>query len=217
MLEALVIVMTHQEYGEDFNRKQKLPVFIIGGLYEENVIFNVQHKIQGWCDSPLTELGKKQAIMAGKYYKDNQITFDHAYCSTSERCCDTLELVTDHQMPYTRLKGLKEWNFGAFEGKDEFLCPQLPYGDFFVAYGGESEQALRDRMNKTLQAIMSQNDHESVLVVSHGAACAQFYRAWESCAKVQREGRIYNCCIFKYEVENNQFILTEIINRNITE
>ena len=24
-------------------------------------LFNLQHKIQGWCDSPLTELGIKQA------------------------------------------------------------------------------------------------------------------------------------------------------------
>ena len=76
-------------------------------------LFNVRKKIQGWCDAPLTELGIKQAKVAGKYFKDHNITFDHAYSSTSERACDTLELVTD--MPYTRLKGLKEWNFGVFE------------------------------------------------------------------------------------------------------
>ncbi len=27
-------------------------------------LFNLQHKIQGWCDSPLTELGIKQAKVA---------------------------------------------------------------------------------------------------------------------------------------------------------
>ena len=30
-------------------------------------LFNLQHKIQGWCDSPLTELGIKQAKVAGKW------------------------------------------------------------------------------------------------------------------------------------------------------
>lgn len=30
---------------------------------------------------------------------------------------DTLEIVTHHKLPYVRPKGLKEWNFGAFEGK----------------------------------------------------------------------------------------------------
>lgn len=72
----------------------------------------------------------KQAKIAGEYFKNNHITFDHAYSSTSERACDTLEIVTDYQMPYTRVKGLKEWNFGVFEGKDECLNPPLPYGDF---------------------------------------------------------------------------------------
>lgn len=66
-------------------------------------LFNVQHKIQGWCDAPLTELGINQAKIAGQYFKDHHITFDHAYSSTSERACDTLEYVTDFKMPYTRV------------------------------------------------------------------------------------------------------------------
>ena len=77
-------------------------------------LFNARKKIQGWCDAPLTELGIKQAKIAGKYFKDNNIVFDHAYSSTSERACDTLELVCD--LPYHRVKGLKEWNFGIYEG-----------------------------------------------------------------------------------------------------
>ena len=40
-------------------------------------LFNLQNKIQGWCDSPLTELGQYQAKVAGQYFKDHQITFDH--------------------------------------------------------------------------------------------------------------------------------------------
>lgn len=31
-------------------------------------LFNVQHKIQGWCDSPLTEKGIKQAQKARDYF-----------------------------------------------------------------------------------------------------------------------------------------------------
>ena len=32
-------------------------------------LFNLQHKIQGWCDAPLTELGIKQAQSASEYFK----------------------------------------------------------------------------------------------------------------------------------------------------
>ena len=180
-------------------------------------LFNLRKKIQGSCDSPLTEEGIRQAKIAGKYFEDNGITFDSAYSSTQERASDTLEIVTGNKMKYERLKGLKEWNFGAFEGKDECLNPKLPYGDFFKQFGGEGELELRERMNKTLTEIMNKNDHQVVLAVSHGAACAQFYRAWEEHAKVKKTERFYNCCIQKYEYEDGIFTLVEIFNRNITE
>ena len=178
-------------------------------------LFNQKRLMQGWCDSPLTELGKRQARCVKEYLENNEIVFDGAYASSSERACDTLEIVTS--LPYQRLKGLKEWNFGVFEGKDECLNPPLPYGDFFKGFGGESEMELRERMNQTLTAIMNKEDHHIVLAVSHGAACAQFYRAWEEYAKVKKTERFYNCCILKYEYENGIFTLVDIINRNVTE
>ena len=42
-------------------------------------LFNVQHKIQGWCDSPLTEKGIKQAQKARGYFSKKGITFDQWY------------------------------------------------------------------------------------------------------------------------------------------
>lgn len=33
-------------------------------------LFNVRRKIQGWCDSPLTDLGKQQALKAKENLKD---------------------------------------------------------------------------------------------------------------------------------------------------
>ena len=39
-------------------------------------LFNAQSKIQGACDSPLTELGIKQAKIAGEHLKDLNINFD---------------------------------------------------------------------------------------------------------------------------------------------
>lgn len=174
--------------------------------------FNVRRKIQGWCDSPLTALGIAQAEVAAQYFKDHNITFDHAYASTSERACDTLEIIT-HQ-PYTRLKGLKEWNFGTFEGKSEDLNPKLPYKDFFVAYGGEGEMQLRDRISKTLLEIMRKDDHNCVLAVSHGASCRQFMRAWEHTTSIDMKERLYNCCILKFEFENDIFTLVDIINHD---
>lgn len=54
-------------------------------------LFNVRKKIQGSCDSPLTELGIQQAEIASTYF--NAIDLDHAYSSTAERSSDTLEIM----------------------------------------------------------------------------------------------------------------------------
>lgn len=56
--------------------------------------FNVQHRLQGVCDAPLTEVGIEQAKKAGQYLAKQEPIFDHVFTSTSERASDTLEIVT---------------------------------------------------------------------------------------------------------------------------
>jgi len=178
-------------------------------------LFNVRRKVQGWCDAPLTALGKKQAMFARQYFIDNNITFDSAYCSTSERASDTLELVTD--LPYKRLKGLKEWNFGTFEGESEDLNPELPYKDFFKQYGGEGELELRGRLVDTLTQIMREDEGHVIFAVSHGAACVQFARHWEQRSQIGLVKKFKNCGILKFEFADDQFTLVDIENHEFDE
>lgn len=176
-------------------------------------LFNLRRKVQGACDSPLTQEGIRQATLAKNYFKENGIEFDHAYSSTQERACDTLEIITD--MEYVRLKGLKEWNFGTLEGESEDLNPKNKkggtYGDFFVQYNGEEDLEVQKRMNKTLTEIMNKEDHETVLAVSHGGACFMFLRKWEDLSKREKI-HFTNCCILKFEFEDNEFKFIEVID-----
>ena len=141
-------------------------------------LFNLRHKIQGHCDSPLTELGKQQALKSKTYI--DTLCIDHAYSSTSERASDTIEIVLNGRLPYTRLKGIKEMNFGTFEGESEDLNPKdrMKQHDFFVPYGGEDRFDVQKRMVETLTNIMNQEDHENVLVVSHAGASVGFLSQW---------------------------------------
>lgn len=186
-------------------------------------LFNVLKRKQGWCDSPLTELGIEQARGAGRWFAEHGMTFDHAYSSTSERAVDTLELVLAESgqgdLAYERVKGLKEWNFGSFEGLTEDVNPPLPYGDFYVPFGGESEMVFRARLVETITELMQRPDHECVLMASHGAAVAQFLRAQgpEAEQRLRRDGRrIGNCGITVYEFDPAaaQFEALELINPN---
>ncbi|GKS81458.1 phosphoglycerate mutase [Ligilactobacillus pabuli] len=179
-------------------------------------LFNQLHRIQGASDSPLTAQGIADAKEVGQYFKAQQLSFDHAYSSTQERACDTLECITSQ--PYQRLKGLKEWNFGVFEGQSEQLNPKNDsqrhsYGDFFVQYGGEADYEVRERMNQTLTEIMQQPTHDRVLAVSHGGACFMFLQKWLSYAEIQRRVTdFHNCCILKLTFANDQFNFVESIN-----
>ena len=173
-------------------------------------LFNVRHKVQGFCDSPLTELGINQAKIAKRYFDNNEIKFDKAYSSTSERASDTLEIITD--MEYKRVKGLKEWNFGSFEGESEDLNPtdRVVLRSFFVPYGGEHASETEERMVNFLTQVMDKEDHQNVLAVSHAGASIQFMSRWIHPWSVLK-GKVANCTIFKYEFENKVFKLVEVI------
>lgn len=174
-------------------------------------LFNVRRKIQGACDSPLTNLGIEQAQIAGEYFKDKGI--DHAYSSTSERTSDTLENILGKSFNYTRLKGLKEMNFGIYEGESEDLNPnRAAFETFFLDYGGESRTQVRERMVKTCTEIMENENHNNVLAVSHGGACVHFLSHWHDASEEIKKG-FPNCCILKFEYENKNFKLVEVIRQ----
>lgn len=172
-------------------------------------LFNVQGKTQGWCDSPLTERGIEQARLAGLEYARRGIAVDRAYSSTSERCCDTLEIATEAAygapLPYERMKGLKELNFGSFEGKDQFL---EPHGDgfdtFYVQFGGEAHASAVARFERALVSIAERGGHGRSLVVSHGGISINFYLRWESCAEVPLSAPS-NCLTYVYEYGGGTF------------
>lgn len=125
------------------------------------------------------------------------------------------QIVTEGKMPYQRRKGLKEWNFGAFEGKDECLNPAHPYADFFKQFGGEGEKEFQTRFSDAVSEIMKE-DNEIVLIVAHGAACGQFARKWREYGKVELRPGIGNCAIFRYDYEDGIFSLQEIITHDFS-
>ncbi|MBM7642797.1 histidine phosphatase family protein [Streptococcus loxodontisalivarius] len=171
--------------------------------------FNEQGRIQGASDSPLTDLGIQQAQAAQAYFQENQIIFSKVYASTQERACDTAEIASGRS-DYIRLKGLKEQDFGAFEGHQEYLNPHLfldgsGYRDYFVAYGGEDNVSVYKRMEETLTAIMEEaTSDDTVLVVSHGAAIGQF-NANVAHNQLKRKSRFTNCCILKIAYADGKF------------
>lgn len=169
--------------------------------------FNLQKRIQGACDSPLTEEGIEQARLAKDYFEREGIVFDEVYSSTQERACDTAEIVSGRS-DYIRLKGIKEWDFGAFEGQQEYLnpplYPKIGYGDYFEIYGGESNITVGKRMLETISSVLNKTQAQTILMVSHGGAISRFYNlVLENISNVH----LTNCVILKFVFENNRYQL----------
>ena len=177
-------------------------------------VFNKLDIVQGFCDSPLTELGCRQALYAKRWFESYNIVFDHAYASTQERASDTLELMTD--IPYTRLKGIKEMNFGTFEGGPNEKMRAIGFDrnrDALVSFEGESWSTVQDRSVATLTEVMNNECHQTVLAVSHGCTILAFTHKWMPDVTWEQI-KLTNCCILKFEYENGIFTFIESISHD---
>lgn len=176
-------------------------------------LFNLQERIQGWSDSPLTPEGIEQAKQAGRFLKEHGYRFDSLYCSTSERASDTLELVTG-RTDYQRIKGLKEMHFGRFEGMPEDLHPEASrrggHGDYYAQHGGESQKEASERVFQAVSAIVKEDPAENILMVSHAGAIIQFFVRFHPFNKLPSIPR--NCCLFEYEVQGDSFKCLKMID-----
>lgn len=133
-------------------------------------LFNKKGLVQGFCDSPLTSKGIKQALNLNKSLFN--IPFTCGYSSTSERAIDTLDyILKDRNIKTYHLKELKEMNFGDLEGDDENVVfkNMEEFENTAINHGGESSKEVSTRFLKVLEKIAKENDR-NVLVVSHGGA-----------------------------------------------
>jgi len=73
--------------------------------------YNAARRIAGWCDPPLTDLGREQARAVGPKLKG--AVFDSVWSSDLQRAVDTSRLAWGQAVPDPRIR---ECNFGIYEG-----------------------------------------------------------------------------------------------------
>lgn len=141
-----------------------------------HTIYNKLGLTQGWCDSPLTRLGKSQVKALKEKISD--IPIDYVYSSPSKRAIKTASLLCDKEIVID--KRLMEINFGTFE--------QLPVklrlafhieskhwtDDFDMNYEiceGENLKEVIQRQKEFLFDIISKHDNkDTILIVGHGCS-----------------------------------------------
>lgn len=138
--------------------------------------WNEEGRMQGWNDSPLTELGVKQA----QWLRDRleEIHIDKIYSSSSGRAYRTAEIINENKkVELVREDELRELNLGEFQGLNQEEI-QRRYAEQYYNYwnkpelykpvgDGETIEELIDRVKKVIMKIIMENKGKNILVVTH--------------------------------------------------
>lgn len=150
--------------------------------------FNLAKLVQGRCDSPLTELGRTQALAAGSWLANHEVRPDAVGTSPLGRAFATAGLLMsvlterglmDQAVVPQVVLGLMERDYGSYERGPQADVPANVWdpGDALVACGGEGNSALRASVLAALRALLAPADVTCALAVSHGSASKQFLAA----------------------------------------
>lgn len=190
--------------------------------------FNVKKLVQGRCDSPLTDLGRKQAGMAAAWLKGHDVVPDKVVSSPLGRAMDTASLVATELLgpdaAVEPCEGIVERSYGTFEEGPHDALPTDVWdpGEDLVPLGGEGSRALQERMVGTLTNLMGAEGIEILLAVSHGSASRQFIKA-AAPEGFELPAKLPNCAIMIFDFDEaksgeegdapqSKFILQQIID-----
>jgi broad specificity phosphatase PhoE len=139
--------------------------------------WNAEHRLQGFTDRPLNDTGRRQAaeladLMTG-------VRLDAIYSSTLSRSRDTAQAVAGARMTVKALPGLRERNYGRFQGgsdTDPEYVKRMNIWDDSME-GGESLDQLLARARDSLDVIRREHPSGNVLIVGHRITNQMILRA----------------------------------------
>ena len=139
--------------------------------------WNVLHRLQGWTDRPLNETGRRQAVQLAEALKG--IRLDAIYSSTLSRSRDTARTVAADTMTVKSLDGLRERNYGHYQGGSDTAPEYLRRSNDWTDRldDGESLNQLLARSRDSLAQIRREHPTGNVLIVAHRITNQMLLRA----------------------------------------
>lgn len=149
--------------------------------------YNVEGRIQGQLDCPLSALGRLQAEAAAEYMSSMHI--DAAYSSDLQRAFETCSRIAARHEGLTvkQEPALRELHCGKWQGLTgaeaaKKYPAEYAYwrSDYWNArpVDGESPQEVAGRMREIMWKIAKEHPDETVLVTSHGGAIRTLQCEW---------------------------------------
>lgn len=146
--------------------------------------WNRDRRFQGQIDTPLSEEGLKQAVLAAARLRGEPVAA--LYSSDLQRCMQTAQpIATALGLPIEQEPGLRERSYGIFEGRtfDEIQRDlSEPYQRWrarepdYELPGGEVLRHFHGRVQAALDRLVSRHAGQTIVAVTHGGVLDSVYR-----------------------------------------
>lgn len=191
-------------------------------------LWNIEKRLQGRGNSPLTEDGIERAKELRDRIKGMNI--DVIYSSPIERALNTANIIKgDKNIEVITDDGLMEMCFGDYEGRrtDEVMKENPSWDIGLIMKGntilsapnGENLAEVRDRVSKTMDRIIEENRGKTILIVAHGItlkALMYYFKDDEVNDEVMRQATLTKINIdennnfhIEYKNDNSHFTVKE--------
>ena len=181
-------------------------LFIRHGQTDENK----KKHIQGRRDIPLNDCGISQALMCGKYLKDNNYSFDMIYSSPLIRAYKTAEIINDvmgYGYEINKTDGFIERSFGDKEGCD--VCDEV-FKEIIddSAEGLEKSYEVQKRVVDEILRLSKLYEGKRILVTTHSHTIKAITTFIDS-DKYHFDDKLSNCALSIFNVSNNKITIKD--------
>ena len=133
-------------------------------------IWNVEHRVQGITDIPLTEKGKIEAKELQKLIE--QLNIDIVISSPLERARETAKILVDSKLPRNTDDRIKERDWGMNEGALIDTVDRWDCWDVVLNTKVQNIESIQDfmyRVSDFIEDIKLKHKDKNVLIVTHSA------------------------------------------------
>ncbi|ADU29085.1 Phosphoglycerate mutase [Evansella cellulosilytica DSM 2522] len=182
---------------------------------------NLHKIVQGHANFPLSNLGKKQALLVGEAFAN--VNLDALYSSDLDRAIKTAEAIKEHH-PHLTLNTwpvLREVGLGPLEGQPREdvlkIYPFLKHKSILTSGipGTEQLHEITNRCKITVDYLLSHHKNDTVAIVAHGGFISiliMYLIAKEHWPNVERPFMIGNTGVTKVTIDRQGVLKVHYVN-----
>lgn len=184
---------------------------------------NIDSVWHGWTDTPLTELGARQANRVATFLDGHGADATVVYSSPLERARHTAAPIAERLGLEVRIdEDLREYDIGEWEGKSfqelfevKRLWHHIRTDPDFAPHGGESPRRVVERLTGSLRRIARDHPGERVIAVAHGGALALAIGEFLNPGNTEWRHMMDNCAVSELSLDPEPELLSFNLNGHL--